>query len=1195
MRTVVILAFIFTPLILTPICAADEQIRTAAPSRELHPETWPASTAGRDEVEGRATAFYEFSDVQLSKIIAWIEWFRFDVPVSIDGSISGWVAVESLGSNWLSVGNYRLEGNLQSNALMLSDWTISNATLRFGVSEGNWYVSRIAGSAKKEEKEIGRLFAHAKIGFQKNNRILMEGNLDGVELTPFLEFLLPIANLSGTVEATEFSLDIPLNSASDLKTWSASVLLKNLIVSTAQSWALNNAENASATQLTSMAERSTLVLDNGQWRLDETKIALAEQKFTVGAFGEIAASYSFRVNFQSDQVKLQSALLSTGFGESLNLGGDAEIQAHLEGDAVVGIKNADVSLTSKEISVGELTVNGIELLAKLRGNSLSLVCQNSRFASGVVKAVVNWNDWRKASVFPQKLHLDVTGIDLAQLHAISPSKLQASGLADIQLRFDQQDPQEPRRDVLTTSAPPHSSWTTEARVSLRRNRLCNVPLNDFLIEIAKPIDNEYLRARCFSPDNRVDIEFQARVPEILDTDVQWQKILTDCSVHFDLVDFGLLVPKNLFSNPGERGPHEKLQVSASGNGWAKGESISDWTHGSADLETLSVNAGVSQIDLQDVLLQFSKDEIRLSRFKLSIPNNNSSIVGSAAFPRSQREEKAQVSRLNLRVNEWCLNSIGNWAHELSSGTVSQDVIGGTIDGRLRLNKTGSVWDWKQGWDGSLEGSLANFELRKAAIGDLSLKATITQGQLSAILGGDVFEGQLDCELSALRFANKIEVGQVNLSIRGVQIGKMLPVLTDADSRRFQGSLNLDASTTGGPLPSTVWKISSSIPRLISDGRVLANSLQTRLTFSDARIRIQKLTGGLAEGSIDAVGFLELPRTDRAASQIIGRIDVAGSELELATLLTSIAPDLAKNVKGTASFRGAIVGGRHITFTGPVAIRRGEIQRIPIQELQGNVRAELLSNGRGFVVKSNNLRGTALGGRVEAALSLRNGSSTQMNSKLRLHDACMDQMSKALGFNHIVGTGRFDLDSRIVAKRLRTIADLNGELHFEFGNGDAQSFPIVGDLGQFAPAIRLSSTQIRSGILDAKIGGGQLRIVDLVLDGSAFWLVADGSVGLNSGRLDLTSVLHTGGGLTEDIAADRGGALLATFLPQTLILTELNRLINNRTIFFHIGGTANKPVIQPRLTQTLARLLVQRVRRQILVTPNATTSAAFNEN
>jgi hypothetical protein len=228
----------------------------------------------------------------------------------------------------------------------------------------------------------------------------------------------------------------------------------------------------------------------------------------------------------------------------------------------------------------------------------------------------------------------------------------------------------------------------------------------------------------------------------------------------------------------------------------------------------------------------------------------------------------------------------------------------------------------------------------------------------------------------------------------------------------------------------------------------------------------------------------------------------------------------------------------------------------------------------------------IGGDFTGDIELRGGPSLTLAASGRVGRGKLDQLSRSVGFEHVVGTGQFDAAINLQSRNAASLAALTGAVEIDFESGDTQSLPILRELGRFVPLLQLASTDITGGTLYGYIGQGQLRIRDFILLGDAFWIVGQGNAGLLSNRLDIEAVLETGGGITQRLSQAALARLAVGLVPQAALLAELNNLLSNRSVYFHIGGTTGKPVIQARTAQSLGKALLQNVQRQMLVAPSA---------
>ncbi len=105
------------------------------------------------------------------------------------------------------------------------------------------------------------------------------------------------------------------------------------------------------------------------------------------------------------------------------------------------------------------------------------------------------------------------------------------------------------------------------------------------------------------------------------------------------------------------------------------------------------------------------------------------------------------------------------------------------------------------------------------------------------------------------------------------------------------------------------------------------------------------------------------------------------------------------------------------------------------------------------------------------------------------------------------------------------------------------------------------------------------------------VLGSGNVGMLTGRLDVQLVVRTGGGLSQQVAANYLTQLAATSVPPVELLLQINRLVANRAIFLRVAGTASKPVVQPQAARMIEQALLRSLLEQAVGFGPAASAAA----
>lgn len=613
--------------------------------------------------------------------------------------------------------------------------------------------------------------------------------------------------------------------------------------------------------------------------------------------------------------------------------------------------------------------------------------------------------------------------------------------------------------------------------------------------------------------------------------------------------------------------------------------------GTATLEEVVTIIGDQPIALQQAVVHVSPEEFRLERFHLFDPRGR---VAGAAIVRRDGSERHY---LNLRIVDV---SLTQYSPLLDDSPLS--AVDGIAALEVRLNKAADIVDWQQGWQGSLKATLKDLAYREVPVGSLSVTGVIEGDAIDARLEGEILKGQA---LVTARFpTTALTVGYANpqargdqqpfsfdASLIGVDISRLLGLITDPrQAALVAGVATLETSGSWTQEDRLRWDAQLQIPLMLHRSKPLARDFRLTTNYAAGLLQVRELSGGIAGGRLDARGTFPLDLLDSLDEETVsnsnGELRFDAQRVQLNWLVNFLFPGYADQFSGIVSYRGAARYDRQIYLRGDAHATDALAFGLPIQSGHGNLAINLNLDGSLDRLSTHNLTGTAMGGKFVGEIDLRGGSRYELAAGGRITAGKLDQLSRALGFDHILGTGRFDGRVQLGSSDASSLAALSGLLQIDFDRGDAQSVPLLPDLARYVPVLQLASTDITDGRLRARIGQGVLRIQDLFLNGDAFWLVGQGYASLIGGQLDIEAVLQTGGGIEQQAKQQVVQRLALGLLPQAALLIEINDLLRNRSLYFHIGGTTSQPVIQARLVQTLGKALLQNVGRSLLGAPAA---------
>lgn len=1182
--------------------------RPIAGQERLDSANWPVGVAARSALPTQRAYNYEFRDVQVSELEGWLKWLGYEFPAKISGQVTGWLWAQRSSSGWFDLAGYRLEGEVESPQLLIESWRVEQARVRFGYAEGSWYVGKLSGEIAEQTSDasIGRVELQGKLPLAGPRALQISGSLNQVLLQPLLTaFGLRVAidNQPGNLVLRS---QVPLSTIGDISTWTVRSELD-----------IAGVVFTDAPHLPELSITGPLQLEAGHWNFSNAQIGVAQQTLQGNAQGELAAGPSgtlrdarlpYSATISSARLDLEKLLASLGRNRGIPaVQGIVSLAGEFSGNAAEGLEAAALTLQAPQIkAVGE-TLAEVELQASLQMSDgmpqgLNLNLQSARVAAGNISGQLTWLDLTEmAQGLPSSADLMIEHVDLSRL---SPSQIPVglAGTADGQLRLRSEPQQQP------------AAWTGELRLRVRQFAVSKTNLGDVYLSVSKTTaESLELQLR----DALKSFSLQALLaaePPSGKSNAPYQ--FSSYSLTGELHNY-----QTRLALAAQMGPHfTEVPVAASGSFQLEGKlpnGLDELANhlperGRVVLDDLRIGLGRQMLHLQDSLLNIRPDAWRLEQFRLVSQSAQDAsnlatleqgrVVGSALI----RRDGQGVHLLNLRVTDLQLaDFVREYAPPELHGLTGQVLV------EMRLQKSAASATWPSGWSGQLAGQVRDASFREIPLTDLAFDGSLQPEQLSLRIDGSLLGGELDAKLDltprqieslllgepwmqgqqtqeTLAEAAEAEgsASRVEASLKGMELKRLMSIIFGPHwGSKYAGTTNLNFNASYATLGTPLFDASLEIPSFLFERHSLAQRLRGVVRYQDGRLSIEKFDGGIAGGRMEVVGSLRESRPGRYSGDL--RFDL--ESLQLPALAAWVAPEMAEQLVGTLNYQGRALLGREILLSGAARIRDAMAYQLPIQDLRSQLRILLAYNGRLHELSARNIHGTALGGLVDGEAQLHGDSGYQLSSAIQISNGKLEQLSRALGFEYIVGTGCFDAQATLRSSDAMNLSALSGPLQIDFEGGDAQSVPLLSDLGRLLPLLQLGSTDISTGRLNAQLGQGQLRISNVFLSGDAFWLVGDGSASLTTGGLDIKALVNTGGGLDTQLAQSASQKLVAIALPQLALLGELNDLVRNRTLYLHIGGSTSHPVIQPQVAPTLARALLQNVSRRLLVVPTATAN------
>lgn len=1123
---------------------------TLAQSPDILPGSEPLS-----QLPKQAAYTYEFNDAELQTVEEWLKWARLELPIKLDGRVSGWLWIQRSQKSWLDLSGYRAEAELRSPELTVDTWKFSGAILRLGYSRGRWRVGRLAGRIGTEgSKElIGKVNIVADLPANAPRTVEVSVAADDLQVQPILASQGATTEIDNSPASLELRGKIPLAGIRDVGTWQA---VGRLIVSQFNY------------RSTSGSLETDFRLTQGNWTTLNETIKIAETPLQLSAKGSLSNGVAFSATLSESRIDVRSLLIALGNSTNNDLiQGEIVVQGTLSGSAGTGLEKAELTATSEQITYQDSKLENVALSAKLAKNAsdnlpLQLGLTSSTQAGGAINGNLRWGDARQiAAEFPTSARISLDDASLAWFGGIGVAR-GLSGLVSGEVELNTL----PNRDT--------TDWKCDTDLDCTGLAYAGIAVGDLRLSATKAIDEPTLRAQLTSPTNDFATECTVSVPATANN--QLIMGVEEYTISGTLDAFTLLIPPRFVGDAADSAPSP---VTTTGAFTLRGDTTNWLASGQATLDSVRLRLGGKPVELQGLVAKLSPEALRLERFH--IRDRVGKILGSAQVKR----DNIGKHLLNLRVANLEVSPyVAAFAPE------SVPSIDGQIAVDLRLEKDAGTGEWTQGWTGHLDGSVSKLAIRTVPIGELTITGHIEDSQANIAAGGTLLGGPAKLKASISTTTNNSDstpIGAVKITsfetdITGLELDRLMAcILGIRAGIHYDGLATISVSAQPADHGLANWSLNLTIPKFSYDNRSLAQSFGASLRYKGGILHIDQLSGGIAGGRVKIVGDL----SSNGGSTPRGTLRFSANQLDIAALVAFAAPKLADRFTGQVSYRGSANITTQAALYGDCQLRDATAYGLPIQDLRTRLRVQA-SSQKGFLnAAGTDVHGTVLGGQASGSFQVRGGPRWQLASALKISNGRIDQLSAALGFEHIVGTGRFDASGQIRSRDITALTSLAGPLSFKFDSGNAQSMPVLSDLGKLVPLAQIASSNIKNGFLTAQLGQGIVRIKTVFVESDAFWLTGSGDASLTSQRLDMNAMLQTGGGFDKQLAQIVVEKLLVLTVPPLAVVTEINELLRNRTIFLHVGGTSKHPAIQLKAGQTVGRAVLQTLRRQIIAIPS----------
>jgi hypothetical protein len=587
--------------------------------------------------------------------------------------------------------------------------------------------------------------------------------------------------------------------------------------------------------------------------------------------------------------------------------------------------------------------------------------------------------------------------------------------------------------------------------------------------------------------------------------------------------------------------------------------------GDASTAGLKINA----FQIADVRFHWTTDTRKLNLTNLDLRLYGGQATGTAVLP---LEADASGS-VNLKLSQLDARQL---VTDLALPVKIEGKIDGVVNGMLPAAPAG------QPRTATLDVDVTAPKLRVQNIpteqlhGKLDYQSGVVDYKLEGKALGGTFEveGQIPSPTPV-----KKESKKNRLRIENVALNRLMEAWKMQDAVPLSGRLSIELNymhdtpdrepvgTGRLRLANVRWKDSA-----------LATGLEGELILGGGRLRLRELTGEIAQGLARIQVTYDLHYPDRS------RFSLVLEDVEAAQLL---APILGDRIKGTmqARIRGALGASwrGHANFE----LTRGEIYGMEVSQWRLPADWEYAPETGRMQIDIHETSAQVARGRATGKLSATLDHSWRLEGSVRCNGVDLQALIKPFaGTTQIAGglvTGRLDFSG----SEVRSINDIRGTLVASFQQAQALQMPV---LRQIAPYIGMGlTTNFQSGELRARIDRGVMRVQQLTLQGGNLQFYADGTIGLDSGRLNLNVVAKTG---DVGLPTLRLGAIglripIAGPVPVT-VLQEVSNLLANRVIYLEVTGTLHSPVVGvrplPMLSAEAVRFFLNRANLPVPVAP-----------
>ncbi len=1136
---------------------------------QTRPET---GTLPREQLPKSRAIDYDFDDVRIATILSWLRRVSVEPPVPLSGTVSGWLWAQAPERGWWRLGDYRVEGEITSPLLGVDRFAIREARVRFGYQQSLWTIGSAQGQIEATADDqtttrLGQANLAATLPTDTQSNAQVNGQLSRVDLANLLRTFGLHENLpAGNAQAT-LRIDTKLANLSSPLTWNAG---GQITISQLQygQWQDLRAES--------------------DWTLNDAALGLNNTRLTLPGPGS-------------------PSLVASG---SIQLHDNFAWQVQLPTQAVTLNQSLYTTLLPPAVPQANLPIGSIQVAGATSG---TLVPWQAQYSLNLANGQLNWLGNSLANLNAQ-LSLTPSGLALDSL-SFQTARGSLAGAALFSTR-----PDEPLQlnlsyeqiDLANLRAPiplPVMTGRVTGRILLAADKSKLTDMKAIKLELAGTgqgvriddwgLGNIEYSAQKLADHENIDIHLQdaggnrrwlADGAFTQTENKAWQYKIDARGNALDLSVPQLI--RLIGADPQLPVPLEIVLVT--GNVTLMGDTLKG-------LDTTEFNfSNITTLEREQRIWSQGSMAGRTTQQFIEVEQSRWQVAGSeieAALRWYYLVQDQAVldptivankDYLRLRVQAFPIQTLEAWRLvQLPTAKDGRKPLSGLVSGSVDVQRTAGAVSWLTDWQGKVDLGLSELKLHGNDAGNVQIAGTLEPNQLDGKLTGELLKAPIagDVKLTLQQtptLAVSDATGQFSWS--GGEINQLMGLWQAREQAAFwRGSANVKLQVDWHASGDKSGLAEIEVSQLAYRQRTIIRNLQAAAALDGDRVQLLRFNGGLGGGRVDVNGGLNL------SSQLFEGLTVQLQRVSLAEVAQLVDPDWDQELTGRADVRARVYLEHGLDVHGDVRLHDAQWIGLPINELHSAFELTSPRDWSLIRLRTTNARGQVFGGRADVDFQARLGSRNAIDLRMRVDRGEVDQLSEWTGTSSVVGKGKFDAALTLTASDARSIRDLRGVLELSFEDTDARTLPVADQLTRFVPLFGLSSTEFENGKLSATISQGALRMRSLALWGRQLSVLGSGNVGMSNGRLDLQLVIRTGGGLSQQVAANYLAQLAATAVPQVELILQINRLVANRAVFLRVAGTASKPVIQPQAARMIEQALLRSLLEQAAILGPTTTA------